>query len=429
MNWLTKGASLLEFGSNTGRILSGVVERGQLCGSLRTFSLSTSLKNESDVKPKTGILMLNMGGPRNSEEVEQFLLNLFADRDIIKLPWQSKLGPWIAKRRTPSIIEKYNEIGGGSPIYDWTNKQGELMCARLDEVSPETAPHKHYVGFRYAKPLTEEALDELESDGVKHVVAFSQYPQYSCTTSGSSMKAIYQYYEQNYPIRVPGPRGPQGVSWSVIDRWPTHKLLVKTFADNIRKELETFPEHLRSKVVLLFSAHSVPQYVMNRGDPYPAEMGATVQLVMQELGWCNPFRLVWQSKVGPLPWLEPGTENTIKALVKKGQKNMMLIPIAFVNDHIETLHELDIEYAQDVAKEVGAERIARCASPNIDDTFIECLVDLVATHLKSGETVKPQMLMTCPMCTEQSCKQAKMWWAKATGYLEQQQQQKQAVNQ
>ena len=139
---------------------------------------------------------------------------------------------------------------------------------------------------------------------------------------------------------------------------------------------------------------------------------------------------VWQSKVGPLPWLQPSTEETIKVMCKRGQKNLMLVPIAFVNDHIETLHELDIEYAQDIGKEVGAERIARCATPNCDPTFIDCLADLVATHLKyvmtpilresnimhpflrSGETVKPQMLMTCPMCKEQSCKQTKMWWAK-----------------
>jgi len=371
-------------------------------------------------RPRTGILMLNMGGPRNSGEVQEFLTNLFADRDIIKLPLQNKLGPWIAKRRTPSIIEKYNEIGGGSPIYSWTQQQGDLMCQKLDKLCPESAPHKPYVAFRYARPLTSEALQQLEEDGVEHVVAFSQYPQYSCTTSGSSMNAIYRYYQENYPLKTPGPRSPDGVTWSVIDRWPTHPLLVKTFAQNIRRELDTFPENVRSKVVLLFSAHSVPQYVMDRGDPYPAEVGSTVQLVMQELGWSNPYRLVWQSKVGPLPWLKPSTEDTIKVMVKKGQKNLMLVPIAFVNDHIETLHELDIEYAHDIGKEVGAERIARCATPNIDPTFIDCLADIVATHLKSGETVKPQMLMTCPMCTEQSCKQTKMWWAKVTGHLEKQ---------
>jgi len=393
----------------------------RLCGSQAGQTrLCSSVAGEQQ-QPKTGILMLNMGGPRDSGEVQQFLTNLFADRDIIKLPVQNRLGPWIAKRRTPSIIEKYNEIGGGSPIFDWTSKQGAAMCARLDQLCPDSAPHKAYVAFRYAKPLTEEALDQLERDQVKRVVAFSQYPQYSCTTTGSSMSAIYRHYQQHYPLRVPGPRGPQGVTWSVIDRWPTHPGLVRTFADNIRRELETFPPAVRDKVVLLFSAHSVPQYVMDRGDPYPAEVGATVQLVMQELGWSNPYRLVWQSKVGPLPWLKPGTEDTIKALVKRGQKNLMLVPIAFVNDHIETLHELDIEYAQDIGKEVGAERIARCAAPNCDPTFIECLADLVAQHLLAGETVRPQMLMTCPMCTEKSCKSTKMWWAKATGYLDQQQ--------
>merc|ERR1719330_2271593 len=160
----------------------------RLCGSQAGQTrLCSSVAGEQQ-KPKTGILMLNMGGPRNSGEVQEFLTNLFADRDIIKLPLQNKLGPWIAKRRTPSIIEKYNEIGGGSPIFDWTDKQVELLCRRLDELNPESAPHKHYVGFRYARPLTETALEEIDKDGVEHVVAMSQYPQYSCTTSGSSMK-------------------------------------------------------------------------------------------------------------------------------------------------------------------------------------------------------------------------------------------------
>merc|ERR1719334_2081658 len=210
------------------------------------------------------------------------------------------------------------------------------------------------------------------------------------------------------------------MTWSIIDRWPTHPKLIQVFAKNIRDQLATFDEKTRSEVVLLFSAHSVPQYVMNRGDPYPAEVGATVSLVMQELGWCNPYRLVWQSKVGPLPWLEPGTEQTIKELVKRGQKNLMLIPIAFVNEHIETLHELDIEYADEIGKEVGAERIARCPTPNDHPTFIKCLADVVASHLQRGDTVSPQMLMTCPMCTDPSCRQAKMWWAGTTGYSQQQ---------
>jgi len=359
-----------------------------------------------DKRVKTGILMLNMGGPKNSGEVKDFLTRLFLDRDIIKLPFQSKLGPLIAKRRTPSIIEKYNEIGGGSPIFDWTTKQGDLMCKALDEVSPSTGPHKAYVGFRYAEPLTEDALEQMEADGVERVVAFSQYPQYSCTTSGSSMTAIYQHYAQR--------SAETNMTWSIIDRWPTHPKLIKVFAKNIRDQLATFDEKTRGEVVLLFSAHSVPQYVMDRGDPYPAEVGATVSLVMQELGWTNPYRLVWQSKVGPLPWLKPGTEETIKELVKRGQKNLMLIPIAFVNEHIETLHELDIEYAQDIGNEVGAERIARCPTPNDDPLFIEAITELVHKHLTDGPRVNPQLLMRCPMCTNPNCGKAKNWLGKIT---------------
>ena len=141
---------------------------------------------QNDRKAKTGILMLNMGGPGKADEVQDFLTRLFLDRDIIKLPgfglerWlgQNWLGRIIAKRRTPSIIEKYNEIGGGSPIYKWTQTQGDKMCDLLDVMSPETAPHKAYVGFRYAYPLTEDALEEMEKDGIERVVAFSQYPQY-----------------------------------------------------------------------------------------------------------------------------------------------------------------------------------------------------------------------------------------------------------
>ena len=148
----------------------------------RDISSSTSRKNEDNKKPKTGILMLNMGGPRNADEVRDFLTRLFLDRDIIKLspwPWlQNILGPLIAKRRTPSIIEKYNEIGGGSPILQWTQTQGELMCRQLDIKSPETGPHKPYVGFRYAHPLTEDTLEQMENDGIERIVVFSQYPQY-----------------------------------------------------------------------------------------------------------------------------------------------------------------------------------------------------------------------------------------------------------
>ncbi|XP_069987737.1 ferrochelatase, mitochondrial [Penaeus vannamei] len=356
--------------------------------------------------PKTGILMLNMGGPQTTDEVHEFLLRLFKDRDIIQLPFQDYMGPWIAKRRTPDIQKKYAEIGGGSPIFKWTDLQGRLLCERLDEMHPESAPHKHYVGFRYAHPLTEDTLEKMEEDGVENCIAFSQYPQYSCSTTGSSMNAIHKFYA-NRSVE-------SAMKWSVIDRWCTNPFLVKCFADNIRKELEQFPEEKRKDVFILFSAHSLPMRQVGRGDPYSAEVGATVQLVMQELGFTNPYRLVWQSKVGPLPWLTPATDDAIKGLVQRGRKNMILVPIAFTNEHIETLHEMDIEYAEDLGKEVGAECIRRCASPNDHPFFIDALVDVVSKHLQEGHRCSEQFLHNCPLCVNPSCYASKKWFRYTT---------------
>uniref|UniRef100_A0A8C6WUV9 Ferrochelatase, mitochondrial n=1 Tax=Neogobius melanostomus TaxID=47308 RepID=A0A8C6WUV9_9GOBI len=326
-------------------------------------------------KPKTGILMLNMGGPEKLEDVHDFLLRLFMDTDLMKLPVQNKLGPFIAKRRTPKIQEQYSKIGGGSPIKRWTAMQGEGMVKLLDHMCPDTAPHKFYIGFRYVHPLTEEAIEQMEKDGVERAVAFTQYPQYSCSTTGSSLNAIYRYYSD----RSERPK----MRWSVIDRWPTHPLLVECFAEHIRNELLKFPEDKRDDVVILFSAHSLPMAVVNRGDP-----------VMERLGHCNPYRLVWQSRVGPMAWLGPQTDEVIKGLCERGKKNLLLVPIAFTSDHIETLHELDIEYSQVLAEE---------ASSDLSLVVPQALADLVQSHLQSNEPCSRQLTLRCPLCTNPTC--------------------------
>ncbi|KAG8456787.1 hypothetical protein GDO86_002536 [Hymenochirus boettgeri] len=223
-------------------------------------------------KPKTGILMLNMGGPETLNDVHDFLLRLFLDKDLMTLPAQRYI--------RPQVIQE--------------------------------SPHKYYIGFRYVNPLTEAAIEEMESDGVERAIAFTQYPQYSCSTTGSSLNAIYRYYNSQ--------GAKPKMKWSVIDRWPTHPLLIQCFADHIQKELNMFPADVRADVVILFSAHSLPMSVVNRGDPYPQEVGATVQRVMERLGYSNPYRLVWQSKVGPMPWMGPSTDEAIKGLCQRGKK-------------------------------------------------------------------------------------------------------------
>lgn len=157
-------------------------------------------------------------------EVKPFLTNLFHDSDLIPLgPMQKYMAPWIARRRTPQIEKQYTDIGGGSPIGKWTKLQGEMMVELLDELSPSTAPHKAYTAFRYAEPLTEACLAEMRKDGVKRAVAFTQYPQYSCSTTGSSLNELHRALKATNG-RV---EGEEPIEWSVIDRWPTQPKLVE----------------------------------------------------------------------------------------------------------------------------------------------------------------------------------------------------------
>jgi ferrochelatase len=366
------------------------------------------------------MVFMNMGGPATTDEVGGFLSRLFADGDLIPLgPLQNYLGPLISARRTPKIKKQYADIGGGSPIRKWSEYQAAEMCKILDKTNPETAPHKPYVAFRYSNPLTEEMYNKLLGDGFGkgrggRAVAFTQYPQYSCSTTGSSLNELWKWRQRlesptrNMDISANEVDGP--IKWSVIDRWPTHPGLVEAFAENITKTLETYPEEVRDSVVLLYSAHSLPMSVVNRGDPYPAEVAATVWAVQQRLGHRNPYRLCWQSQVGPSAWLGAQTSDTVKNFVQKGQKDLVLIPIAFTSDHIETLFEIDQEVIHE-ADQLGAEgRTRRAESLNGSPTFINALADLARTHLNSGEVCSKQMGLRCPGCKSERCLEQKKFF-------------------
>jgi ferrochelatase len=270
---------------------------------------------------------------------------------------QNYIGPYIARRRTPKIQKQYAEIGGG--------KGGRA-------------------------------------------VAFTQYPQYSCSTTGSSLNELWK---QRKKLEGDGDNLPGSIKWSVIDRWPAHPGLVEATA-----QLLEYPPERRDNVVLLFSAHSLPMTVVNRGDPYPAEVAATVYAVMQRLGMKQKYRLVWQSQVGPQPWLGAQTSDTVKEYMKKGQKDLLLIPIAFTSDHIETLYELDQEVIGEDAE--GHEGVKRASSLNDSPVFIEALADIAKAHLDSGKACSAQMTLRCPKCTSERCAASKEFFAGQKAQLE-----------
>ncbi len=343
----------------------------------------------------TGIVMLNMGGPATLDDVEPFLRNLFADRELLRLPFQDALGAFIASRRTPKVRALYNAIGGGSPILQWTEAQGRGLVERLDAWSPQTAPHRFYVAFRYVEPSADTALRQMAADGIERAIAFSQYPQYSCTTTGSSLNDLWRALDRT------GLR--DRFRWSVIDRWPTHPGFVGAMAEQIRLGLESYAAAERDNVLLLFSAHSLPLSVIDRGDAYPQEVGASVDRVLEQLGRPNPSMLSYQSEVGPVRWLGPSTESVIERLAADKRHNVLVIPIAFTSDHIETLSEIDREYAE-LAQALGLRGFRRAPAMNDHPLFLNALADLVDGHLKSGHLHSARYRERCPGCTNAACR-------------------------
>ena len=286
------------------------------------------------------------------------------------------------------------------------------MCKILDKISPETAPHKPYVAFRYADPLTEEMYQKMIDDGFGkgkggRAVAFTQYPQYSCSTTGSSLNELWKWRHRLEGKEV-DETGGGSLKWSVIDRWPVHEGLVEAVAQNIEAKLAEYPAEQQKDVILLFSAHSLPMSVVNRGDTYPAEVAATVYAVMQRLKFSNQYRLCWQSQVGPSAWLGPQTSDTVTNYISKGQTNLVLIPIAFTSDHIETLYELD----QEVIGECGhTDTVKRADSLNGSPVFINALANIAKEHLQSGQACSAQMGLRCPGCKSERCAESKKFFA------------------
>lgn len=343
----------------------------------------------------TAVVMMNLGGPETLPDVLPFLQRLFADRELLQLPAQRVLGEFIARRRAPRVEKLYAAIGGGSPIKRWTEAQGRGMCEHLDALSPATAPHRFYVAFRYTPPFADDALRAMARDGMTRAVAFTQYPQWSCATSGSSFNDLRRALERTgLETRF---------QWSVIDRWYLDEGFIESMAHVTRQALQSIPAADRDTALVLFSAHSLPLNVIDRGDPYPAEVAASVAAVMQRLAVPNPHQLSFQSDVGPVRWLGPSTEVVLRSLGKRGQRAVVVVPIAFTSDHIETLSELDIEYRH-VAHTAGITHFVRAAALNAEPRFLAALGDLVAAHLAGERPTTSGYRQRCPGCTNAACR-------------------------
>ena len=315
-------------------------------------------------KKKISVVLFQLGGPDSPAAVEPFLYNLFCDPDIIDFfgAWFARrpLARYIARKRAGVVREHYDAIGGHSPIRLLTQRQAGALEKAL-------APHcdaRCFIAMRYWNPLTAEAVAEVNASGAADLVLLPMYPQYSFATTSSSLKEWKRLYHPNGNV----PRT------HVIEKFFDHPLYIQSIAEKIALSLTHFEEPDRAHIV--FSAHGLPLSLIERGDPYAKQVEETVRLVMQRGAWKNAHTLCYQSKVGRREWLSPSLTGTIERLAGERERQLLIVPIAFVTEHIETLHEINIE-AREEAHKLGIEKFEMMPAVGDSPTFISALADLV----------------------------------------------------
>ncbi len=333
---------------------------------------------------KVGVLLLNLGGPDKLEDVRPFLFNLFSDPEIIRLPfpWLQKPLAWlISTSRAGKSQENYKKIGGGSPLRRITEEQAQALQAVLQQKGQST---EVYIGMRYWNPFTEEAIARIKRDQVERLVILPLYPHFSISTSGSSFRLLEQLWDADPAL--------QAIDYTIIPSWYDRPGYLQAMAQLIAQEIDQLPHPEQAHV--FFSAHGVPvSYVEEAGDPYQREIQDCAALIMRTLNRPNPYTLAYQSRVGPVEWLQPYTDDAIKELAEQGVKNLVVVPISFVSEHIETLEEIDMEY-REIAEEAGIERFQRVPALNTHPLFIQDLAAMVeeavqAPSVKYSTVVRP----------------------------------------
>jgi ferrochelatase len=326
-------------------------------------------------KKRVGIVLFQLGGPDSLDAVEPFLLNLFLDPEIIPLGplglLRKPIAKMISSRRSTPVIGRYAQIGRRSPIATLTERQRVRLLRALAPYVDAVA----VVAMRYWHPMSGEALDTLRGAGpLDEVVLLPLYPHYSYATTLSSMKDWHRVVNRAQWTAANGaPRE------RVVENFYNHPLYIRGLVENIGRILRQFPDS--SRIHLIFSAHGLPMSLVEKGDPYPRQIEETVRLTCQQgpqefPDWPRTHILCYQSRVGPAKWLQPPLTATIERLAHEGVKEMLVVPISFVTEHIETLHEINIE-ARDEAKKLGVETFRMMPALGDSPYFIAALKDLV----------------------------------------------------
>jgi ferrochelatase len=318
---------------------------------------------------RLGVVLFQLGGPDTPQAIEPFLFNLFSDPDIIDFPFarigRKPLAKLISTTRAKKVQHHYSAIGGASPIRRFTEQQAEALQNRLRAGGLDA---HCFVAMRYWHPFTAEAVEQLRATQCDEVVLLPLYPQYSSTTAGSSLNEWRRLFRDDMPVQA-------------IEQFYRHPLYLDALVEKIDEALARFPDSGFPEIV--FSAHSVPVSVIAKGDPYQRQIEETVELLMRRGRWPYRHRLCYQSKVGASKWLQPSLHRTIRDLAAEKIREVCVVPIAFVSDHVETLGEIGHE-AREEAAELGIQQFEMTSGLNDSPTFIAALADLVFTAIDAS---------------------------------------------
>jgi protoporphyrin/coproporphyrin ferrochelatase len=322
---------------------------------------------------RIAVVLFQLGGPDKLEAIEPFLYNLFCDPDIIDFPFarlgRKPLAKLISTTRAKKVQHHYSVIGGGSPIRRFTEQQAHALQHLLNERGLDA---RCFVAMRYWHPFTAEAIAQLQAESCDEVVLLPLYPHYSSTTTGSSLNEWNRQFSRDIPVRV-------------IESFYDHDLYLQAIVEKVNEALSLFPAPHQAELV--FSAHSVPVAVIEKGDPYQRQIEHSVELVMGRGGWKNRYRLCYQSKVGASKWLQPSLHTTLRKLSEEQVRNVCVVPISFVSDHVETLGEIQHEARAEAGK-LGIEHFEMSSGLNDSPTFIGALADLVFTAIDTDITTQ-----------------------------------------
>jgi ferrochelatase len=323
---------------------------------------------------RVGVVLFQLGGPDTLAAIEPFLYNLFCDPDIIDFPFarigRKPLAKLISTTRARKVQHHYATIGGGSPIRRFTEQQARALEGELTSRGWDA---RCFVAMRYWHPFASEAIAELQAAECNEVVLLPLYPQYSSTTTGSSLNEWKRQFHGDVPVHNVG-------------AFYRHPMYLDAVIEKIDEALRRFPEPGRAEIV--FSAHSVPMSVIAKGDPYKRQIEETVRHLMQRGGWENDHCLCYQSKVGASKWLQPSLHRTLHDLAGEKRREVCIVPVAFVSDHVETLGEIDHEMREE-ARRLGFTQFEMSAGLNASPKFIAALGELVVEALE--ETVQSRV--------------------------------------